>query len=242
MPSFMRPQPNTLMFFHALQSMATPHDDLLLTQVIERTLNHYHTRAQVFWEGTRDHDVSQNIEALLRNISVEPPFSILDFGCGPGRDLIAMSLRGHRVVGLEGAPALAELAHINSGCEVWLQNFVELSLPDTTFDGIFANASLFHVPRQILPRVLSELHATLKPGGVLFSSNPRGNNEESINGDRYGAYYDFDTWRSYLSGAGFTELEHYYRPTGLPFERQQWLASVWRRGDDQLALPSIRPE
>ena len=224
------------------RNLTPTHEDFLLTQVVERTLNHYHTRAQDFWEGTRDHDVSQNIDALLRNISAEPPFSILDFGCGPGRDLSAMSQRGHRVVGLEGAPALAELARINSGCEVWLQNFVQLSLPDSTFDGIFANASLFHVPMQLLSRVLTELHATLKPGGVLFSSNPRGNNQESINGDRYGAYYDLDTWRSCLTGAGFTEIEHYYRPSGLPFERQQWLASVWRRDEGHSASPGHRPE
>jgi SAM-dependent methyltransferase len=104
-----------------------------------------------------------------------------------------------------------------------------MDLPDGWFDGIFANASLFHVPRQELTRVLRQLHATLKPQGVLFSSNPRGENQESINGERYGAYYDLATWRDYLAAAGFVELEHYYRPAGLPREQQPWLASVWRR-------------
>jgi SAM-dependent methyltransferase len=46
---------------------------------------------------------------------------------------------------------------------------------DLHFDGVFANASLFHVPSQALPRVLAQLHATLKPGGVLFSASPRQN-------------------------------------------------------------------
>jgi SAM-dependent methyltransferase len=80
-----------------------------------------------------------------------------------------------------------------------------------------------------LPRVLLELHASLKPGGVLFSSNPHGHNEEGWNGGRYGVYYDLHTWRRYVSAAGFVELSHYYRPAGLPRERQPWLASVWRR-------------
>ena len=97
------------------------------------------------------------------------------------------------------------------------------------FDGVFANAALFHVPSQELPRVLLELHATLKPGGVLFSSNPHGHNEEGWNRGRYGAYHDLERWRRYLSAAGFAELAHYYRPAGLPRERQPWLASVWRR-------------
>jgi 2-polyprenyl-3-methyl-5-hydroxy-6-metoxy-1,4-benzoquinol methylase len=109
------------------------------------------------------------------------------------------------------------------------QNFLELNLPAERFDGIFANAVLFHVPRQELPRVLRELHATLKPGGVLFSSNPRGENQEGWNGSRYGAYHDLETWRERLNDAGFTELEHYYRPEGLPREKQPWLASVWRK-------------
>jgi SAM-dependent methyltransferase len=79
-----------------------------------------------------------------------------------------------------------------------------------------------------LPRVLRELHAALKPRGVLFSSNPHGYNEEGWNRGRYGAYHDLNTWRGYLLDAGYEELEHYYRPTGLPREQQPWLASVWR--------------
>ena len=200
-----------------------------LRRAVDQTLAHYHGRAEAFWEGTRDHDVSQNIEALLRHIHGAPPFDILDFGCGPGRDLSDFSRRGHRVTGLEGAPALAQLARKHSGCEVWEQDFLSLDMPAGHFDGIFANASLFHVPRQELPRVLGQLRQSLKPAGVLFSSNPRGDNQESVNGGRYGAYHDLDAWRGYLQAAGFEELEHYYRPAGLPRDQQPWLASVWRR-------------
>ncbi len=199
------------------------------SQIAQRTLAYYQRQAEAFWEGTRHHDVEQNIDALLRHIQARPPFVLLDFGCGPGRDLRTFAQRGHHPVGLEGAAALAEMARANSGCAVWQQDFLQLDLPDEHFDGVFANASLFHVPRQELPRILRQLHAALKPGGVLFSSNPRGDNSESISGERYGAYYDLDAWRAYLAVAGFTELEHYYRPAGLPREQQPWLASVWRR-------------
>ena len=201
-----------------------------LQQIVRRTLDHYQARAEAFWEGTRYHDVEQNIEALLRHIKTAPPFTLLDLGCGPGRDLLTFAQRGHRVIGLEGAPALADMARAHSACEVWEQDFLQLDLPEACFDGIFANASLFHVPRQELPRVLRQLHATLKSQGVLFSSNPRGNNEESINGERYGAYHDLVAWSAFLAAAGFVELEHYYRPAGLPREQQPWLASVWRKG------------
>lgn len=196
---------------------------------ISKTLEHYNERATEFREGTRDHDVTQNIDALLRHIRSARPWRILDFGCGPGRDLATFRALGHSAIGVDGSPPLAAMAREHSGCEVWEQDFLALQLPAAHFDGIFANASLFHVPAQELPRVLRELHAALKPEGVLFSSNPRGNNEEGWNRGRYGAYHDLATWRSFLEAAGFAELEHYYRPPGLPREQQPWLASVWRK-------------
>ena len=201
-----------------------------IRDVSARTLAHYEQRAEDFRDATRDHDVSQNIGALLRPIEVTPPFTILDFGCGPGRDLKTFARLGHIAVGLDGSARFAEMARAESGCEVWQQDFLALDLPDGRFDGVFANASLFHVPSRELPRVLRQLRATLAAGGVLFSSNPRGANEEGWNGGRYGAFHDLDAWRGYLSDAGFVELEHYYRPRGLPHEQQPWLASVWRRG------------
>ncbi len=193
------------------------------------TLAHYDQRAREFWEGTRGHDVRQNVEALLRHLQGTPPFSILDFGCGPGRDLATFRALGHEAIGLEGSPQLAAMAREHGEVEVWEQDFLALDLPAGRFDGIFANASLFHVPASELPRVLRELQATLKPGGVLFSSNPHGDNTEGWNRGRYGAWHDLEAWRCYLEAAGFRELEHYYRPPGLPREQQPWLATVWRR-------------
>ena len=208
------------------ESKLSAHD---LKKIAGGTLEHYNQRAQDFWEGTRDHDVSQNIEALLRHIEGNAPFTILDFGCGPGRDLKVFAGRGHRAIGLEGAACFADMARMHSGCEVWEQDFLKLDLPDSHFDGVFANAALFHIPSQELPRVLLELYATLKPRGVLFASNPHGRNDEGWNRGRYGAYHDLETWRRYVTAAGFVELDHYYRPAGMPRELQPWLASVWRK-------------
>jgi len=200
-----------------------------LHHIAARTLAHYEQHARTYWEGTRDHDVSQNIDALLEHINAPPPFTLLDFGCGPGRDLRTFKARGHRAIGLEGSPQLAAMARTNSGCEVLEQSFLELDLPGSHFDGVFANAVLFHIPGQELPRILGELHATLKPGGVLFSSNPRGSGQEGWNGDRYGAFYDWPAWHGHLCRAGFVGLTHFYRPMNVPIELRPWLASVWRK-------------
>jgi len=199
-----------------------------MNPIARGTLDYYEGRAEDFRAGTQDHDVSQNIEALLRHITATAPFTILDFGCGPGRDLAAFRALGHTAIGLEGATAFVTMARA-AGYEVWQQDFLDTNLPAARFDGVFANASLFHVPSELLPQVLSQLHHTLRPGGVLFSSNPRGENQQGWNRGRYGAYHDLAAWRGYLTAAHFTELEHYYRPAGLPPEQQPWLASVWRR-------------
>lgn len=199
------------------------------------TLGHYSRNAESFRAGTWEHDVSQNIAALLDALAMRPgpagtgPFSILDVGCGPGRDLLALSRLGHEAVGLDGTQAFVDMARAASGCEVLHQDFLDIDLPAQRFDGIFANASLFHVPSAELPRVLGQLRAALKEGGILFSSNPRGDDVEGWSGERYGVWHSLEGWRSYLFAAGFIELGHYYRPDGMPREQQPWLASVWRK-------------
>jgi SAM-dependent methyltransferase len=200
-----------------------------LARVARVTLEHYDQQADAYWQGTKEHDVRQNIQELLGHLEARPPFRILDLGCGPGRDLKAFAALGHVAVGLDGSRRLAAMAREHSGCEVLEQDFLRLDLPPESFDGVFANAVLFHVPSQALPRVLRELRSALKPRGVLFCSNPHGNNEEGWSRGRYGVFHDWETWRRFMTQAGFEELNHYYRPPGQPRERQPWLASSWRR-------------
>lgn len=204
-------------------------DPTALSETSSQTIAHYSRAAEAFWEGTRDHDVSQNVGALLRHLPEGGPHTILDLGCGPGRDLATFRELGHVAVGLDGSLPFVEMARSHSSCEVFHQSFLDLRLPAGRFDGIFANASLFHVPSQELPRVLSELHAALANGGTLFASNPHGANQEGWSRDRYSCFLDLETLRRFMAAAGFDELEHYYRPAGEPRHRQPWLAAVWRR-------------
>ena len=108
-----------------------------LEKIASLTLDHYNQRADEFWRGTRDHDVKQNIAALLQWIEGKPPFTILDFGCGPGRDLKVFAELGYIAVGLDGAAQFVMMAHTHSGCEVWQQDFLKLDLPDNHFDGVY---------------------------------------------------------------------------------------------------------
>ena len=197
--------------------------------MVRETIRFYHDNADTYWAGTRSHDVSQNRDALLHHIQGEAPFRILDVGCGPGRDLCAFSELGHLPTGLDAAGHICRLARDWSGCEVWQQDLLGLDLPQREFDGVFANASLFHVPSRDIDRVLGDLHRTLKPNGVLLASNPRGQNQEVWQVDRYCVFYDLASWDRRVLAAGFEALEHYYRPPGRPRDQQPWLVTVWRK-------------
>lgn len=202
-----------------------------LRAIAERTLSHYQASAASFWEGTRDHDVSQNLGALLGALPSRQGLRILDVGCGPGRDLATLRSQGHEPTGLEGCPAFVRMARQHSGCPVLEQSFFDLQLPGAAFDGIFANASLFHVPRATLPRLLGELFRALVPGGALFCSNPRamGAEREGWQGERYGTYLTLESWSALFADAGFAHEQHFLRPPGKPTNEQPWLAMVLRK-------------
>jgi SAM-dependent methyltransferase len=117
------------------------------------------------------------------------------------------------------------MARQYTGCRILHQTFLNLDLPSLSFDGIFANATLFHIPSQELPRVLGDLHEALRPGGILFLSNPRGEGE-GWSGQRYGHYLQFEASKRFLEDAGFEVLDHFYRPSGKPHHQQPWLAVV----------------
>ena len=200
-----------------------------LQELTRRTIGHYEFNSESYQIGTVDHDVSQNYMALLDSIESEIPFKILDFGCGPGRDLQYFKSLGHIPTGIEGSETFVKVARSSIGCDVHHMDFINLDLPQFEYDGIFANATLFHIPRQEINRVMIELHETLKERGVLFCSNPKGNNQEGFSGERYGFYYTWNTWKEICLNTGFEEIKHFYRPDGIPEEESPWLASVWRK-------------
>lgn len=196
---------------------------------LRATLAYYDDNAEAFWQGTRDHDVSQNIDALLEAIEGPPPCAILDLGCGPGRDLVTLKALGHEPVGLDGSAAFVRMAQERAGCEVWHQDFLALDLPPGRFDGIFANAVLFHVPRENIAGVLARLRDALKPRGVLFASMPRGDDVQGFSGGRFGCFWSDESWCHAVAAAGFEEIRRYWRPAGRPRSQQPWFATVWRK-------------
>jgi len=165
-------------------------------------------------EGHADHDVSQNIAALLRTsrrAAVHDSRPGLRAG-GPE----ALAGLGHVAIGWRDQSA-SGMAREHSGCEVCGRIYSARSSRCALRRRV-RQAVLFHVPGQELPRVLHELHATLKPRGVLFSSNPQ-RQRGGLEPRRYGAYHDLEAWRRFMTAAGFRSSRNYYRPEGLPRDR-----------------------
>ena len=135
-----------------------------LERIVARTLGHYDASAEAFWEGTRDHDVSQNVAALLRHLEARPPFAILDLGCGPGRDLAAF--RAPRPRG--GRRSTARRASSRWRARTAAARSGSRTCSPSTCRRRASTASsptpcCFTCPGSELPRVLGELRAALAP-------------------------------------------------------------------------------
>ena len=200
-----------------------------LGRISEVTIAHYDRLAEAYWDGTGDHDVTQNYAALLDAIEGDPPYSILDLGCGPGRDVRYFRSRA-------------------TTSWVWTDRRSSWPWHAPIRSARFSNriSSPWHYRRAASMASLRMHRCSTcrarscrgfwrnspKPcgAGVCFCSNPRGNNEEGLSGDRYSCFFDHDTWRDYVTAAGFFQVRHYYRPPGLPRRKQSWLSTVWRKG------------
>lgn len=193
------------------------------------TLRDYDRAAEEYWAGTKDQYLGADYDWFLSFLKGDSPFDLLDLGCGPGRDLIQLRRRSHRVVGLDGSAAMVTLARRHAGGPVLHQNFLSLRLGAERFDGVFANASLFHIPPDALPQVLARLYRALRPQGILYSLNPRGRNQSGWAGDRFCAYHSVAAWRRFLRAAGFRERGCELRPIGVDRASQRWVASIWQK-------------
>lgn len=146
------------------------------------TLSYYSTNAVEFSQGTVSVDFTKTQERFLHYLA--PGGSILDFGCGSGRDAKYFAERGYKVAVTDGCAELVALASEYSGLPVKQLLFSELADVET-YDGIWACASILHLPKLELIDVLQKISVALKPDGYLYTSFKYGNFE----GERHGRYF-----------------------------------------------------
>ena len=140
----------------------------------DTTTGYYSENAPVFFADT----VAVAMDPLYARFlpHIPPGGHILDAGCGSGRDTLAFLERGYRVTAFDASPSLASLAERHTGQPVRVLRLQDLEWSQT-FDGIWACASLLHVPAAELPEVMGRLAGALRPGGVLYASFKYGHGE-----------------------------------------------------------------
>ncbi len=161
--------------------------------------NYYNTYAKEFFEGTAYVDMTMQYKDFLEN--VPKGGKILDAGCGSGRDSRMFKTYGYNVVAMDGSKKMCKLASEHIGQEVVHKRFQEVDFKET-FDGIWAAASLLHVPSSEIEVVLGRLKDSLKPSGVFYASFKYGDFEGERNG-RYFHDLTEDTAKALFTKVGF---------------------------------------
>jgi SAM-dependent methyltransferase len=138
------------------------------------SIDYYDRNGAMFFAKTVDADMSADHARFLKH--VEPGGSILDAGCGSGRDALAFKRAGYAVTALDGSAEMVRLATAHAGLPVLHKRFDEIEW-HAAFDAVWSNASLLHVPRAELPAVMARLVRALKPGGIWYMSFKYGDHD-----------------------------------------------------------------
>ena len=160
------------------------------------TLDFYDTHAQEYCKSTVHLDLHELYEPFLKELS--PGAHILDAGCGSGRDTKAFLERGYRVTAIDASPELARLATIFTGHPCENLSFQEMKFREE-FDGIWACASLLHVPKSEMNDLMPRFIQALKPGGVFYISLKEGEGDRVAEDGRFFSYYTADSFRELLA-------------------------------------------
>lgn len=197
-----------------------------MNQDIE-TLAYYNQNASEFAEGTRLADM--NDSRLRFSVHLPPKGIILDFGCGSGRDTKAFLEAGFRVDAVDGSEELCALASAYTGIAVHRMLFSELDACER-YDGIWACASILHLPREELRDTLEKIETALKPGGVLYTSFKYGTFEGIRNG-RYFTDFTEETLDAFWKEATSMQIAESWITEDVRSDRKgkQWINLISRR-------------
>src|ERR1700722_557588 len=186
-----------------------------LNAQVPDSINYYNENAQIFFERTIEKDFSEVYDLFIPHL---PKGSkILDAGCGSGRDSQYFLAQGYDVVAFDGSQNMARLARQLTGLTVQHKSFSDIN-SEEEFDGIWASASLLHVPKSELQDILHKLKKSLKPQGVWYISFRYGEGEH-IEDDRYFNDQTEISLRDIMEQLGGIEILHVSVPESLRSHR-----------------------
>lgn len=167
------------------------------------SIDYYNKYAVKFFEDTVDQDMSPIIKKFLANM--EEGATILDMGCGSGRDSLYMYELGYDVTALDASAEMCRLAEVHTGLEILQMKYEDMEFDDV-FDGIWACGAMIHIPKDEMPVILKKTAAALKEQGILYLSVRQGN-FEGFRGERYFSDYTDTEIRDLLEDTGKFTVE-----------------------------------
>ncbi len=174
--------------------------------MMDKTLNYYNENAQSFADGTVSVEFTEMQDRFLEKL--DPGAYILDFGCGAGRDTKYFLSQGYRVDAIDGSEQLCQIASDHTGIKVRQMLFQELEVNEK-YDGIWACASILHLPKKELKEVLKKMLIALKIDGWIYTSFKYGEYEGIRNG-RYFTDFTIDTFTDFVQGIHNLRIEEYW--------------------------------
>ena len=174
---------------------------------IMNTHNYYQTNAKRFFDDTVHLDMENIRQAFLELIPEHG--KILDAGCGSGRDTLNFIKNGYEVVAFDFSEEMVKLASEHTGQTILNISFEDISFDDE-FDGVWASASLLHVPKKSIHTAISNLARSLKRNGILYSSFKYGENEINKNNRLFNNYTEF-TFKSLVDSIGSLDLIRHWK-------------------------------
>ena len=199
---------------------------------MSQSVAYYNAHAQQFIDETLHVDMSALYDAFLPHLPENA--HILDAGCGSGRDSREFLARGYRVTAFDASEKLAALATKAISHPVSVRTFSQVT-EHQTYDGIWACASLLHLPQQQIPQALSQLWQAMKPGGALYLSFKRGEHQREHNGRHFtdATEAQLESWASALPG--LEKISTWQTADRRPGRDEYWVNGVFHK---QAATPA----
>lgn len=192
-----------------------------------QTLRFYEENAETYAEQTRAIDLAHLYKPFFKYIPRGG--KILDVGCGAGRDLKRFIDEGYEAVGIDPSETLAAMASEFSGCEVLISSAQNINFSQE-FDGVWACASLIHLPRHELGDALGKISHALRTEGVLFVSMQIGSGEMVMDDGRFVARYTSEEVSNAIKQAGFELVDMWDTPDSVPSRHAlRWVNAIARK-------------
>jgi len=192
------------------------------------TIDSYNKTADQFFEKVNSFEILPEIYEFMKLIS--PQGKVLDLGCGPGHHSKIFMENGFEVVGIDLSEKMIEIAKTTvKNVDFQVMDIMNLNFPHNYFDGIWASASLIHIPKIIISQALLNLKMILNRKGLIYISVKEGNGEELITDERYGgvkkfyAYYERKEIEKLLVQRDFKILKEKIRERRITYDTNDWI-------------------